>query len=129
MKTHFLKNRHDRRREKRYTSGYSQPNTSNNSMKTHLLKHRHDRGREKRYIVVTRSLIHITIQWKLTHYSTDMIGGEKRDTRGGYSQPNTSNNSMKTHQLKHRHDTRREKRYMVVTHSLIHLNIQWKLTS
>ena len=42
--------------------------------------------------------------------------------RNGYSQSNTSNNSiktlnksMKTHPLKHRHDKRREKRYVVVT--------------
>ena len=74
--------------------GYSQPNTSNNSIKTHPLKHRHDRRREKRYV------------------------------HGGYSQPNTSNNSMKTHLLKHRHDRRREKRYVVVTHSLIYQIIQ-----
>ena len=49
-----------------------------------------------------------------------MIGGEKKG--GGYSQPNTSNNSMKTHLLKHRHDRRREKRYVhvVATHSLTH---------
>ena len=52
-----------------------------------------------------------------------MIGGEK-EIRGGYSQPNTSNNSMKTHLLKHRHDKRREKRYVVVTDSLIHQTIQ-----
>ena len=56
MKTHFLKHRHDRRREKRYVVViHMQPNTSNNSMKTNLLKHRqHDRRR-------------------------DIIGGEKRD--------------------------------------------------
>ena len=39
---------------------------------------------------------------------------------GGYLQPNTSKNSMKTHLLKYRHDMRREKRYVVVTRSLIH---------
>ena len=36
----------------------------------------------------------------------------------GYSQPYILNNSMKTHLLKHRHDRRREKRYVVVTCSL-----------
>ena len=35
-----------------------------------------------------------------------------------YPQSNTSNYSMKTHPLKHRHDRRTEKRYVVVTHSL-----------
>ena len=54
-----------------------------------------------------------------------MIGGEKRDnyvldTR----QPNTSNYTMKTHRLEHRYDRRREKKYVVVTHSLIHQTIQ-----
>ena len=73
--------------------GYSQPNTSNNLMKTHSLKHRHDRIKEGKKIC------------------------------GGYSQPNTSNNSMKTHSLKHRHDRRREKRYVVVTRSIIHQTI------
>ena len=38
-----------------------------------------------------------------------MIAGEKK-VRGGYSQPNTSNNSRKTYHLKHRHDRRKEKR-------------------
>ena len=52
-KTHRLKYRHDKRREKR-CGGYSQPNKSNNSMKTHPLKHRHDKKREKKYMVVTR---------------------------------------------------------------------------
>ena len=37
-----------------------------------------------------------------------MIGGEK-EICGGYSQPNTPNNSMKTHMLKHRRERRREK--------------------
>ena len=50
IKTHQLKHRHDRRREKRYVVVYSKPNTSKNSMKTHLLKDRHDRRREKRYV-------------------------------------------------------------------------------
>ena len=70
--------------------GYSQPNTTNNSMKTHRLKHGQDRRREKRCMVVT------------------------------HMQPNTSNNSesMKTHLLKHRHYKRREKRYVVVTCNL-----------
>ena len=50
-----------------------------------------------------------------------MIGGEKRD----FSLPNTLNKySMKTHHLKHRHDKRREKKYVVVTRSLIHQTIQ-----
>ena len=44
-----------------------------------------------------------------------MIRGEKRDM----SQLITSNNSMKTNPLKYRQD-RREKRYVVVTHSLTH---------
>ena len=48
-----------------------------------------------------------------------MIGEEKKEICGGYTQPSTSNNSMKTHQLKHIHD-RREKRYVVFNHSLIH---------
>ena len=52
-----------------------------------------------------------------------MIKGEK-EIRGGYSQHNTSNNLMKTHPLKHRHDTRRKRRYVVVTRSIIHLTIQ-----
>ena len=52
-----------------------------------------------------------------------MIGGEKSDICGGYLQPNTSNNSMKTHPL-NRHDGRREKRYVVVTHSLIRTYIK-----
>ena len=68
--------------------GYSsQPNTS---MKTHLLKHRNDKRREKRC--------------------------------GGYSQPNTyktiqwiQNSHPKAY---YRHDKRKEKRYVVVTHSL-----------
>ena len=47
MQTHLLKQKHDRRREKR-CCGYSQPNTQNNSMKTHHLKHRHDKRREKK---------------------------------------------------------------------------------
>ena len=48
-----------------------------------------------------------------------MIGREK-EIRGGYLQRNTSNNSIKTHLLKYRHDRRREKRYVhvVATHSL-----------
>ena len=32
-------------------------------------------------------------------------------------------NSMKTHRLKHRHDRRREKRYVVVPNSLINQTI------
>ena len=39
---------------------------------------------------------------------------------GSYSLPNTSKNSMKTHRLKHRHDRKREKGYVVAIHSLIH---------
>ena len=62
MKTHHLKNRHDRRKQKEICDGYSQPNTSNNSMKTYRLKHTQDMRREKRYMVVTCSLIHQTIQ-------------------------------------------------------------------
>ena len=46
-----------------------------------------------------------------------MIGREN-EICGGYSQSNTSNDSMKTHRLKHRHDWRKEKRYVVVTCSL-----------
>ena len=55
-----------------------------------------------------------------------MIGGEKRDIRMvvTHMKPNTSINSMKTHFLKHSHDRRREKRYMMVTRNLIHQTIQ-----
>ena len=49
---------------------------------------------------------------------------ERKEIRSSYSQPNTSNNSMKTHRLKHRHDRRREKRYVAVTCSLIHQAIK-----
>ena len=66
--------------EKEKCCGYTQPNTSNNSMKTHLLKNRHDRRREKRYVVVIRSLINTLNNSMKTHQlSTDMIRGEKRD--------------------------------------------------
>ena len=51
MKTHPLKQRNDRKREKRKCGDYSEPNTSNNSMNTHRLKYRHDMRRERRYIV------------------------------------------------------------------------------
>ena len=82
-------------------------------------------------VLYTHSLKHQTIQEKLTGYRIDKIGGEKR----GYSQPNiisnnsiksidmkgekkrdkcwlltdTSNNSMKTHLLKHINEIGREK--------------------
>ena len=94
LKTHPLKHRHDKRREKRYVVViYTQPKTStDNSMKTHRLKHRHDKRREKRC--------------------------------GGYLQPITSNNAIKTHPLKHRHDKRRENGYVVANHSLTHQTIQ-----
>ena len=62
MKTHPLKQRNDRIREKRKCGGYSEPNTSDNSMNTHRLKYRHDMKREKRYVVVTHSHVHQTIQ-------------------------------------------------------------------
>ena len=42
---------------------------------------------------------------------------------GGYSQPNASNNSVKTHQLKHRHNRRRKKRYVMITHGLIGVSL------
>ena len=123
MKTHRLKHRHDRRREKRYVVvTRSLIHTSNNSMKTHQLKHTHDRMRERRYMVVTSSLIHQnnlmkTYMYPLKHRHDKR---RKKEIRGGYSQPNTSNNSIKTHPLKHGHDRRREKRYVVVNRSLIH---------
>ena len=88
MKTHRLKQRHDKRK-KEVCGGYLQPITSNNSLKTHPLKHRHDKRREKRYVVV------IYMQPKT---STD--------------------NSMKTHRLKHIDMTRGEKRDVVVICSL-----------
>ena len=44
-----------------------------------------------------------------------MIRG-KKEVCGGYLQPITSNNSLKTYPLKHRHDKRREKRYVVVVY-------------
>ena len=44
----------------------------------------------------------------------------EKEICGGYIQPITSNYPIKTHWLKDRHDMRREKRYMVVTRSLIH---------
>ena len=55
-----------------------------------------------------------------------MIGEEKRHTWWllDRMQPNTSNNSMKTHLLKHRHDRRREKRYVMVICSLTHNTIE-----
>ena len=61
MKTHNLKNRHAWEERTEIRGGYSQPNTSNNSMKTHRLKQRDDKRRQKRYVVVTHSLIHQTI--------------------------------------------------------------------
>ena len=65
MKTHLLKHRHDKRREKR-CSGYSQPNTYKqfSEFKTHLLKH------------------------------TDMIRGKTRDMWWLLIAYNTQNNSM-----------------------------------
>ena len=47
-----------------------------------------------------------------THILKHIHDRKRKEIRGGYLQPNTSNNSMKTHPLKHRHDRRREKRYV-----------------
>ena len=96
------------------------PNTcsSNSSMETHILKHMIGGKKRGTYVVVTQSLIHQTYNsMKLTFWSINMIGEEKRDT-WLYSQSKTSNNSMKTHWLKHRHDRRRAKRYVVVAHCM-----------
>ena len=75
-------------------------------------------------MVVTHSLIHQKLNENSPAKVETMIGGEKTDN-GNYSQPNTSNNSIKTHGLKHRHDRMKEIRYiMVVARSLIHQTIQ-----
>ena len=41
-----------------------------------------------------------------------MIRGENRGICGSYLKPITLHNSLKTYSLKHRHNKRREKRYM-----------------
>ena len=123
MKTHPLKHRQDRRREE-IRGGYTQSNTSNNSMKTHRLKHIDMIGGEKRDVVTRRLKHQIIYNSMKTHLLKHTHDRRREEISGGYSQPNTSNNSIKTHLLEHRHDRKKEKRYVVVTHSLIHLTIQ-----
>ena len=55
-----------------------------------------------------------------------MTGGKKIDMwcMVIYSPIYTSNNSIKTHRLKHRHDRKREKKYEIAICSLSHQTIQ-----
>ena len=55
-----------------------------------------------------------------THRLEHIHNRREKKIFSGYLQPNTSNNSIKTHCLKaHRHERQIERRYVVVTHSLI----------
>ena len=64
-------------------------------MKTHHLKHRQDKTKEMTYVDVTRSYNTSNNSMETHRLKKNKIGGEKRDMWWLYSQPNTSNNSMK----------------------------------
>ena len=82
---------------------------------THLLKYRYDRKREREMLwLLTAKYIKQFDENSPPKAQTRQE--EKKEIHGGYLQPNISNNSMKTHPLKHRHERRREKKYMVVIH-------------
>ena len=77
-------------------------------MKTHCLMHRHSRRRE-------RDMWWLLTAYYINQFNENLPPKAQKKRKGicsGYPQPNTSN---KTHRLiKHRHDRRREKRYVVV---------------
>ena len=87
-------------------------------MKTHRLEHRHDRRKEEICDGYLQPNTYLNILMK-THHLEHRNNRRKEEICGGYLQANTSNNSMKTHHLKHIHDIIvKEKR-----------NMWWLLTS